>query len=102
MAKFKRLNAWSTGGTFDNEDLLWYARAVRVMQSRQLSDPASWWFFAAIHNEYVKDKKFPGWGFLPAPPTVSTSPVPPQNIWDSYWNQCQHQSWYFLPWHRGY
>lgn len=21
---------------------------------------------------------------------------------DVYWHQCQHQSWYFLPWHRGY
>jgi tyrosinase len=18
------------------------------------------------------------------------------------WNQCQHQGWYFVPWHRGY
>jgi hypothetical protein len=21
---------------------------------------------------------------------------------DAYWSECQHGSWYFLPWHRGY
>jgi len=20
----------------------------------------------------------------------------------AYWSECQHGSWYFLPWHRGY
>lgn len=72
------------------------------MQARQLSDPSSWSFLAAIHGEYVKDNQFPGWGFLPVPPPVPTSPQPSQSIWDQYWDQCQHQSWYFPPWHRGY
>ncbi|HIM47264.1 MAG TPA: hypothetical protein EYM32_00135 [Dehalococcoidia bacterium] len=36
------------------------------------------------------------------PPQVPTTPVPSQIVLDRFWNQCQHQSWYFPPWHRGY
>jgi hypothetical protein len=53
MATYTRANAWNNGGTFANTDLLWYAKGVGAMQARQLSDPSSWWFFAAIHGEYV-------------------------------------------------
>ncbi|HET9767191.1 MAG TPA: tyrosinase family protein, partial [Thermoanaerobaculia bacterium] len=101
-AQYTRANAWNNGGTFANPDLLWYAKGVGALQARQLSDPASWWFFAAIHGEYISETSFPGWGFLPAPPAVPTTPLPSQNDQDTYWDQCQHQSWYFPPWHRGY
>jgi len=67
-----------------------------------LNNLNSWWSFAALHGEYLTDTQFPGWGHLPSPPATPTTPLPPQNIQDQYWNQCQHQSWYFLPWHRGY
>jgi len=99
---FIRANAWNKGGTFDNPDLLWYAKGVGAMQARGLDSTASWWFFAAIHGEYVNDQGFPGWGSLPAPPPVPDAPSPSQNLIDLYWDQCQHQSWYFTPWHRGY
>jgi len=102
MATYTRANAWNNGGTFANTDLLWYAKAVGTMQGRKLDDPSSWWFFAAIHGEYLKINGFPGWGFLPAPPPVPTTPQPSKSVWDKYWDQCQHQSWYFPPWHRGY
>ena len=102
MATYTRANAWNNGGTFDNTDLLWYAKGVGAMQARQLSDPSSWWFFAAIHGEYVTTSGFPGWGSLPAPPPVPTTPTPSTSVSDQYWDQCQHQSWYFPPWHRGY
>jgi tyrosinase len=102
MANFTRTNAWNNGGTFDNPDLLWYAKGVGVMQSRTLDAPNSWWFFAAIHGQEIALTEFPGWGSLPAPPQVPTTPVPSQSLKDLYWDQCQHQSWYFPPWHRGY
>jgi tyrosinase len=102
MATFTRANAWNNGGTFSNTDLLWYAKGVGVMQQRALNDVSSWWFFAAIHGEYITETQFPGWGFLPSPPPVPTSPQPTQSVSDLYWDQCQHQSWYFPPWHRGY
>lgn len=103
MATYTRSNAWNNSGTFNNPDLLWYAKGVGVMQSLTLDNPNSWWFFAAIHGEYITgETAFPGWGFIPAPPQVPVTPLPSQNLQDLYWDQCQHQSWYFAPWHRGY
>ena len=99
---FTRTNAWNNGGNFNNPDLLWYARGVGVMQSRALNNPNSWWFFAAIHGEYVTETGYPGWGSIPTPPQLPTTPVPSQSVLDRFWNQCQHQSWYFPPCHRGY
>jgi hypothetical protein len=55
-----------------------YAKAVKVMQQRPATDPTSWTFQAAIHGSYN------------APPPGAA------------WNQCQHQGWFFLPWHRMY
>jgi tyrosinase len=96
------MNAWNNGGTFANDDLLWYAKGVGVMQSRSLDDQNSWWFFAAIHGQEIALTAFPGWGYLPAPPQVPTTPLPSNDLRNLYWDQCQHQSWYFAPWHRGY
>ena len=102
MATFTRKNAWNQGGTFTNTDLLWYAKGVGEMQSRALDDPTSWWFYAAIHGEYVDESSFPGWGSIPGPPAVPDSPKPSGSVRDKFWDQCQHQSWFFPPWHRGY
>ncbi|MGI4823641.1 MAG: tyrosinase family protein [Janthinobacterium lividum] len=108
-----RSNAWNNGGTFDNPDLFWYAKGVAQMMSRLIADPQSWWFYAAIHGEYanpntpwyiqgVKDKDIVTWQSIITPPTFSTTPLPGNDAMTLYWNQCQHGTWYFLPWHRGY
>ncbi|MCC5936057.1 MAG: tyrosinase family protein [Lunatimonas sp.] len=102
MAPFTRKNAWNNQGTFANPDLLWYAKGVGAMQAKALSDENSWWFFAAMHGEYLAESKFPGWGQIPGLPRVPSNPVPSPAIQDEFWNQCQHQSWFFAPWHRGY
>lgn len=102
MADYTRNNAWNNGGTFNNQDLLWYAKGVGVMQSRALNDQNSWWFFAAIHGHAIGVNGFPGWGGLPSPPAVPTSPLPSGSLEQLYWKQCQHQTWFFPPWHRGY
>jgi len=102
MATFTRANAWNNGGTFDNPDLLWYAKGVGAMQGRGLDDTSSWWFYAAIHGEYVGTDGFPGWGSLPATPAVPNTPSPSDSVTNQYWDQCQHGTWFFLPWHRGY
>ncbi len=108
MATYTRANAWKNGGTFNNSDLLWYAKGVHAMQKRRLDEKSSWWFFAAIHGEYVTPASVKAnptslpWAKIPGPPQVPTTPLPDQNIVKLFWKQCQHQTWYFAPWHRGY
>ena len=73
--------------------ILWYARAIGELQSRPILDQTSWRYQAAIH-EYR-----PG----ADDPNASPSDVfPPPAEQDKFWNQCQHNSWFFLPWHRMY
>ena len=72
--------------------LLWYAKAVAVMQTRPLNDATGWRYQAAIH-EYDPNRD----------PNADPSDVPPSAAEQKrFWNQCQHQSWFFLPWHRMY
>jgi hypothetical protein len=76
---FVRREIWELekNGAFDPITLA-YANAVKAMQTRPASDPTSWTFQSAIHGAYA------------APPPGAD------------WNQCQHQGWFFLPWHRMY
>jgi tyrosinase len=55
-----------------------YALAVATMQERDPEDPTSWAYQAAVHGV--------------------ASGEPP----DDFRNQCQHRTWFFLPWHRMY
>ena len=93
MAHVRR-DVWNLGSGW-SDALLWYARGVGVLQQRPITDHTSWRFLAAIHGIDV-----PLWqdaGYL-----RRGDKLPSQEDQDLYWNQCQHQSWYFLPWHRGY
>ena len=76
---FVRRDIWTleANGPFDPITLA-YANAVKVMQARPSTNPTSWAFQSAIHGSYA------------APPPGAD------------WNQCQHQGWFFLPWHRMY
>ena len=77
--RFVRREAWAleTPTTFDPITLA-FAKAIQVMQARPASDPTSWSYQAGIHASWN------------APP-----PGAP-------FNACQHQSWFFLSWHRMY
>jgi tyrosinase len=62
----------------------WYARAVGAMQQRDtsdLGDPTSWAHLAAIHGTALPKDRWPRGAKL---------------------HECQHSSWFFLPWHRIY
>jgi len=85
-----RKDIWKLSSTDDT--LKWYARAVAVMQKRPITDSTSWRYQAAIHGYDPQQDPF----FNPA------EKLPPQSEQDSYWLQCQHGSWFFFPWHRGY
>lgn len=69
-----------------------YAKAVRAMQALPIANPLSWRFQAAIHD-YIRanDPHASAGDVLPSAATQS-----------SFWGQCQHNSWFFLPWHRMY
>jgi Common central domain of tyrosinase/Polyphenol oxidase middle domain len=52
-----------------------YSQAVGVMKGRAPDNETSWAYQAAIHGTPVKPKK-------------------------KLWEQCEHGSWFFFPWHR--
>lgn len=93
MASTRR-NVWALGSDWA-DPILWYARGVKAMKRRALNDRTSWRFYAAIHG--IFPPLWQQYGYL-----SSTDTPPSQADRNTYWNQCQHGSWYFLPWHRGY
>lgn len=98
MANYVRRNAWNNGGTLEsNDDLYWYAKGVEKMMSRELDDKTSWWFYGGIH-----DVDFEMWATVNQQPDIPLDPKPDLATQSEFWRQCQHGTWYFLPWHRGY
>src|SRR5580698_6540120 len=92
--KYTRKNVWELGGTWA-EPILWYARGVAAMKAKALADNTSWRFYGGIHG-FAK----PMWQALGQLSAADKMPDPADL--KRYWKQCQHGSWYFLPWHRGY
>lgn len=78
-----------------SQTMVWYARAVRELRSRALVQSTSWTYLAAIHG--IDPQGWLNQNILPA-----NTPAPPQDEMGRMFNQCQHASWFFLPWHRGY
>ena len=91
---YTRQNVWTLGNNWA-DPVLWYARGVKAMKARKLADPNSWTFYGAIHG--IDKPLWTKYGYL-----KSTMPQPTAANVARYWKQCQHGSWYFLPWHRGY
>ena len=89
-----RKDVWGFVQIWD-DTLLWYAKAVAVMQSRPITDRTSWSYLAAMHG--FDAAVWQDAGYLAA-----GEALPDAADQDKFWAQCQHQSWYFLPWHRGY
>jgi tyrosinase len=87
-----RNDAWKLSAISTWEPtLLWYAKAVGEMSSRPATDPTSWRFQAGVH------------GYDPSTdPFVNSGAIPSTAVQDKFWKNCQHGSWFFLPWHRMY
>src|SRR4051812_46851446 len=86
-----RKNVLSLGKPGD--DLDWYAKGVAVLQALPITDPTSWRYLAAVHG-------YPGHtddGLAEA-----GEALPSKSEQQRFWNQCQHQTWFFPSWHRGY
>lgn len=91
---FTRKNLWRLGDDW-NDTMLWYARGVLALQARPLTDPTSWTYLAAMHG--FAQARWVHYGYI----TPST-PLPSLSVRQRDWDQCQHQTGFFLPWHRGY
>lgn len=91
---FTRKNVWELGSDWAGP-ILWYARGVAAMKSRPLAELTSWRFYAAIHG--IREALWRSLGHLRNGDTTPTNVLTKK-----FWNQCQHGTWYFLPWHRGY
>lgn len=91
---YTRENVWELGGEWA-DPILWYARGVSAMKARALAEPISWRFYGAMHG--IDPTLWKALGYLSA-----SDPLPTPAQQNTFWNQCQHGSWYFLPWHRGY
>ena len=94
MATRTRREIRSLGDTW-NDTMLWYAKAVHALRKRPVTKKASWRYLAAMH-----DFDQAGWinlGYL-----AKGEALPKADERKRYWSQCQHQTWYFLPWHRAY
>lgn len=92
-----RREIWSPETRHDgwSDTLEWYARAVAVLQERPIADRTSWRFLAAMHG--IIEQRWRDFGII-----RPGEPLPDADEQAIFWNQCQHSSWYFLPWHRGY
>ena len=86
MATRTRRDAWKL--PVWDPTFLWYAKAVRQMQTLPATNPKSWAYQAAIHDF--------------AASTPQSPPLPPVAEQRRFWRQCQHFCWFFLPWHRMY
>lgn len=82
-------------GAVWNDTMLWYAKAVRELLKRPVTKKASWRYLAAMHD--IDQAAWIRLGYLTA-----GEALPGAAERGRYWSQCQHQTWYFLPWHRAY
>ncbi len=96
MAIRIRQNAWSLKPLTPSDQwdpvFEWYAKGVHEMRTRPIEDPTSWRYQAAVHAYDRTRDPFRRQG----------EALPSQAHQQRFWNQCQHASWFFLPWHRMY
>jgi tyrosinase len=90
MAVRTRRDVWKLAQWDDV--LVWYSKAIREMQTRPIAEPTSWRYQAAVHEYYRDDD----------PNADPSDKLPSSADQTKFWTQCQHHSWFFLPWHRWY
>lgn len=90
----KRQDAWKLGAGW-NDTFLWYAKAIIELKKLPITDRRSWRYLAAMH-QFDRDH------WIDLGLITAATQLPPASDTNRAWNQCQHSSYYFLPWHRGY
>ncbi len=77
-----------------NKTLHNYALAMRALDNLPITDRTSWKFLAAMHG--IDPAGWVDSGVL------DSEDLPDDLTNGTFGEQCQHGSWYFLPWHRAY
>lgn len=77
--------------------LINFAKAMQALDALPVSDRNSWRFLGAIHGCSPN-----GWQQNGIVDSASDVPAELSDPAGPYGRQCQHASWFFLPWHRGY
>ena len=92
-----------------------FRKAVAVMKSRDTASPTSadyrgsWEYWGAMHGYFgttspwgTKEAYMQKYGFAASSPywVGVRDLTPPDAIATTVWNQCQHGTQYFMPWHR--
>jgi tyrosinase len=90
-----RQDVATLGSGWNNKTLLNYALAMAELDDLEISNRNSWKFLGAIHG-FDQDL------WVAAELIGANDPVPSDLTNRTYGNQCQHGSWFFLSWHRGY
>ena len=91
---YTRKNVWGLGDNWAS-DILWYARGVGAMRRELLRiQPVG-----ASTVRFMASTPLFGSNLVIFSPTEAQPSADQQA---TFWNQCQHGTWYFLPWHRGY
>ena len=83
-----RKNVWELGGDWA-DPILWYARGVKAMKARALKEPTAWRFYGAIHG--FDQQMWQQVGYF-----SSADEMPSRTDIKTYWQQCQHGSWFWL------
>jgi len=81
--------------------ITFYGRAIGEMKKKLIADPLSWRYQAAIHD-YVRPTATFAQRRAEDPLAAPTDILPSASDQVRFWRQCQHFSWFFLPWHRMY
>jgi tyrosinase len=91
---YRRLDVWKLGAGW-SDNTLWYAKAVAEMKRRPIADRTSWRFLAGMHG--IEEQLWRAFTYIKVNDVMPSAAD--QKV---FWRQCQHQTWFFLPWHRGY
>ncbi|UXI04693.1 tyrosinase family protein [Photobacterium sp. TY1-4] len=101
MSPRLRTNVVDQCATNPSDPLYWYEKAVSLMRGRDVSDPTSWGWWAAVHQYYFRS---PFWHatYDNGKPWVTglENEISPSDR--EFLAKCPHGSFYFLAWHRQY
>jgi len=87
-----RKDVWTIENDANDDTIVWLEKAIKEMKALPITDHRSLRWQAAIHayNPHFDPYKIPN------------ETMPSSSEQATFWDQCQHGTWFFIPWHRMY